>query len=124
MFADYPPMINIPVRDVAAAKMFYEETLGIDVSADEHGAVYLEAGGVLMMVYESEYAGSNQGTLMTFVLGDDFGAALKRLRARNVSLLTYDLPDVTVENGVHELDDVLAIWFKDPSGNIISVTNQ
>ena len=77
-----------------------------------------------MLVYPSEYAGTNKATAAAWAVGDDFDAIVEELRSKGVSFEHYDLPDTTREGDVHIADDFKAVWFKDPDGNILNLVNQ
>jgi hypothetical protein len=88
------------------------------------GAVTYQVGPSFLLVYPSEYAGTNQATAATWAVGDDFEAAVEDLRQKGVTFEQYDLPDTTREGDIHLMGDMRAAWFKDPDGNIISLVNQ
>jgi hypothetical protein len=53
---------------------------------------------------------------------DDFDATIRELQARGVVFEHYDnLPGLTREGDVHRADGFKVAWFKDPTGNILSV---
>ena len=77
-----------------------------------------------MLVYPSEYAGTNQATAASWAVGDDFDAIVQDLRAKGVTFEHYDdLPETTREGDVHVMDAYKAVWFKDPDGNILNLFN-
>jgi hypothetical protein len=76
----------------------------------------------MLLVYPSEYAGTNQATAASWAAGDDFDAVVEELRAKGVTFEHYDdLPDTTREGDVHVTDEFKGVWFKDPDGNILAV---
>lgn len=110
---------TLPVKDLARARRFYEEVLGLSPEgASEMGVQAYRAGGVLLTVYESAFAGTNQGTAVTWPVGDRFDAVIAALRDGGVAFETYDMPGIPVEDGVHRAGDMKLVWFKDPDGNI------
>ena len=72
---------TIAVKDIDRARRFYEGTLGLKlVDAEEPDALVFKSGSSTILVYQSEYAGSNQATALSWVVGDDLekeAAALK-----------------------------------------------
>jgi len=50
---------------------------------------------------------------------DDLAGDMKSLRARGVSFLDYDLPDLKTEGGVAEFGGMKTAWCKDSEGNIL-----
>jgi catechol 2,3-dioxygenase-like lactoylglutathione lyase family enzyme len=119
---------TLAVRDMARARDFYENTLGLtqsDSAPQDPGAVFYQSGDSSVLVYQSEYAGTNQATAASWAVGDDFDAIVQSLQGKGVSFERYDnLPDVTREGDVHVMGDLRAVWIKDPDGNILSLVNQ
>jgi len=112
----------VPVSDIARAKEFYEETLGLE--PDEQGdemASYQCGGGTGLFVYVSEHAGTNKATLAGFEVSD-FDAVHTQLKQRGVTFERYDEGDVkTNEEGILDSGDFKVAFFKDPDGNIFSI---
>ena len=119
---------TLAVRDMARARDFYENTLGLkqsDNGPEDPGAVVYRSGESSVLVYESEHAGTNQATAASWALGDDFDAIVGSVQDKGVSFEHYDnLPGVTREGDVHVMGELRAVWFKDPDGNILNLVNQ
>lgn len=116
----------IPVKDLEAGKKFYQDTLGLKPANESKGGIEFEAGkGSKVFVYATEFAGTNKATAIGFVV-DNVEETASGLKAKGVSFEHYDMPGVTRAEGsdVHEMGPLKAVWFKDPDGNIISITNQ
>ena len=104
------------VRDIAAAKTFYTDRLGLDVT-EENGMLTLRfAGGRPTLDHvPATY------TILNFPV-DDIEAAVDELTARGVSFEHYEgTPAETDARGVFRGGGPLIAWFTDPSGNIMSV---
>jgi catechol 2,3-dioxygenase-like lactoylglutathione lyase family enzyme len=110
---------TIAVSDLKAAKKFYENTLGLKL-ADSEGeeALVYKSGGSQILVYRSQYAGSNQATAATWDVGGDIEKIVQALKAKGVTFEHYDMPGMTRKGDVHIADRMKAAWFKDPDGNI------
>ena len=82
-------------------------------------------GNSTVLVYPSEYAGTNQATGASWSVGEDFDSIVEALRAKGITFERYDdLPDTTREGDVHVTDDDFkAVWFKDQNGNILNLVN-
>ena len=112
-------MATVAVRDLAKARKFYEETLGLELSAEGDGeALTYETGGTKLLVYRSQYAGSNKATATTWLIGNDMEKVVQTLRQKGVAFEHYDMPGLTLEGEIHVADGMKAAWFKDPDGNI------
>jgi catechol 2,3-dioxygenase-like lactoylglutathione lyase family enzyme len=126
MLGNSPAAATLPVSDLQAAREFYENVLGLtpmqEMGEDEPGAVLYKSGESVVLVYESEYAGTNKGTAATWAAGGDFDAIVERLREKGVTFEHYDdLPGTTRDGDVHTLGEMRAVWFKDPAGNVLNV---
>jgi catechol 2,3-dioxygenase-like lactoylglutathione lyase family enzyme len=116
---------TLAVSDLQRARDFYENTLGLTPVQEPPGSILYKSGNSVVLVYPSEYAGSNRATAASWAVGDDFDAIVEDLRAKGVVFERYDdLPDTTREGDVHVLDGFKAVWFKDPDGNILNLINQ
>ena len=121
--ANIQPML--PVKDLAVAKKFYEEKLGLQRVGGAPGAadVYRSGGGTLS-VYRSEFAGTNKGTAALWEVSD-VERTVKELKAKGVKFEHYDdLPGLIRKDDVYRAGDLRVAWFKDPDGNILSVQNR
>ena len=121
---------TLAVKDLAAARDFYENTLGLEQLPmegvpEDAGAVLYRSGNSAVLVYESAYAGTNKATAASWAVGEDFGSIVQSLRDKGVTFERYDdLPGTTREGDIHSIGDMKAVWFKDPDGNILNVGNQ
>jgi catechol 2,3-dioxygenase-like lactoylglutathione lyase family enzyme len=126
MLANSSAAATLPVADLREAREFYENVLGLapiqEMGEGEAGAVLYKSGDSVVLVYQSEYAGSNRATAATWAVGGNFDEVVDSLRAKGVVFEHYDdLPGATRDGDIHSFDGMRAIWFKDPSGNILNV---
>lgn len=120
MLGDKDAIATLAVKDLEAAKKFYEGKLNLQQDAgEEPGVLTYKSGSSRIFVYESRYAGTNQATAVTWVV-DDVDGVVRTLKAKGVTFERYDLPDMTHEGDVHVAGDMRAAWFKDPDGNILA----
>src|SRR5687767_4687883 len=117
---------NLAVKDVGAARKFYEGTLGLrPVDSQDGELVVYKSGSSTFNVYRSDYAGTNQATAMTWTVVEDVDGVVRDLKAKGVSFEHYDdMPGTTLKGDVHVSGDVKVAWFKDPDGNILNVGNK
>lgn len=112
---------TIAVSDIDQAKKFYGEILGFKaIPYPAAGVMYQAAEGTGFYVYQSQVAGTNQATYLTFEV-KDLDATVKDLRDRGIVFEDYDFPGLKTVDGIAEMEDERAAWFKDPDGNILSV---
>jgi len=113
---------TIAVRNVAAAKKFYEGTLGLEpVPNGQAQAPLYRSGKSQVLVYQSEYAGTNKATAATWEVAGDLESVVKELRSRGVRFEHYELPGLTLAGDVHVGHGLKTAWFKDPDGNILAL---
>jgi catechol 2,3-dioxygenase-like lactoylglutathione lyase family enzyme len=124
MLADKEALATIPVKDLEVARKFYSETLGLKPGKTEAPEVLSYASGDSeIIVYESQFAGTNKATAATWVLGGELDGVIKALKAKGVAFEHYDFPDMKREGDVHIAGNTRAAWFKDPDGNILSIVD-
>jgi len=123
MLQDANVMATIAVKDLAAARKFYEDVVGLkSVGGDGAHVVQYAAGNGKLMVYVSEYAGTNRATAATWPVKDVEGA-VEGLKAKGVKFEHYDLPNTKRVGDVHAFGEIKLAWFKDPDGNIHNVVS-
>ena len=126
MLSKYDAIPTVAVRNLAAAKKFYEGTLGlkqIDAEGDEV-AVY-QNGDTRLNVYRSQFAGTNKATAVTWAV-DDVEREVSELKSKGVAFEHYNMPELRLQGDVHVAKDadMKVAWFKDPDGNIFSIVNR
>ncbi len=124
MLADRDAMATVPVKNLAQARSFYEETLGLEpLETEQQGVQRYRTGDSTILVYESAFAGTNQATAVSWRLGDELDPVLSELRGKGVTFEHYDIPGAQREGDIHVAGRLRAAWFKDPDGNIINISN-
>lgn len=117
---------TIGVKDINRAREFYQEKLGLTPveSAEPMEEVQmLKSGNTLVELYQSDFAGTNKATAISWVVGDDIGKEVDALKKKGISFEHYDFPDMKLEGDVHVMGNIKAAWFKDPDGNILCLGN-
>jgi catechol 2,3-dioxygenase-like lactoylglutathione lyase family enzyme len=124
MLADKDGLATLGVKDIAVAKSFYEGKLGLKQSGEMGpGSVSYRSGNSTIFVYESQYAGTNEATAVTFIVGDEIEAIVQTLGKAGVTFEHYDLPDTRREGDLHLSGGLKLAWFKDPDGNILALVS-
>ncbi|MET3493628.1 VOC family protein [Variovorax boronicumulans] len=124
MLANIDAVANLAVKDLAVARSFYEDTLGLaQVDAEGDEVVVYRSGSTRINVYRSAFAGTNQATAVTWQVGTDIERVVAALKAKGVRFEHYDMPDTTLEGDLHVMGDMKVAWFKDPDGNILNLIN-
>ena len=115
---------TVPVRDLKAAELFYEGKLGLTrLASDEKSVINFRSGRSALMVYKSDFAGTNKATAVTWIV-EDVEEIVRQLKAKGVAFEHYDFPGVTRKGDVHYAGKLKNAWFKDPSGNILAVVSE
>jgi catechol 2,3-dioxygenase-like lactoylglutathione lyase family enzyme len=121
MFANTKAYSGIAVKDLQQAREFYGETLGIKTS-EEYGLMWLHlAGGRDTLVYEQPDVTPASYTILNFEV-DDIDEAVDALAARGVRFERYGMEQD--DRGVFRTEGPYIAWFKDPSGNVLSVLQE
>jgi catechol-2,3-dioxygenase len=124
MLGDKEAVATLAVKDLAAARKFYEGKLGLtplDAQGDE--AVTYRSGGSRVIVYRSQFAGTNKATAANWFVGKDLEKIVAALAERGVPFEHYDMPGMTLNGHIHSHGDFKSAWLKDPDGNIIALMN-
>lgn len=122
MLKDKDATPTIAVKDIERARKFYQDVVGLTpLPADEEGVVPFKSGSSSILVYKSEFAGTNRATAATWMVDDELDDTVKTLKSKGVTFEHYDMPGVTRHGDVHLTGKSKAAWFKDPDGNIIAL---
>lgn len=117
------PAILICTKDRARATAFYRDTLGLTVAYEDSFAAVFNIGGVTLRVSGVADFTAHEHTILGFNV-PDVVATVKALGEKGITFNRYQ----------HVSQDELGIWtapagavhvawFKDPDGNVLSVTN-
>ena len=117
LFEDTRAFSGFSVDDLAAAKQFYGETLGVRVSEADGMLTLHLAGDRDTLVYPKTDHIAATFTILNFPVVD-IDAAVAELTARGITFVHYDGTD---ETGVNRQGGPPIAWFKDPAGNFLSV---
>jgi catechol 2,3-dioxygenase-like lactoylglutathione lyase family enzyme len=124
MLSNTNAVANLAVKDLDVAKQFYEGTLGLKpVAAEGHELIVYRSGNSTLNVYRSKYAGTNQATAVTWVVGDEVENVVRALKTKGVKFEHYDMPDMKRTGDIHIGGKMKVAWFKDPDGNILNVVS-
>jgi predicted enzyme related to lactoylglutathione lyase len=111
----------IPAKDIARARRFYEEKVGL-VAREEiaGGVVYECANQSWIFLYPSGGAGTSQAS-QAFWQVEDLDREVAELKAQGVVFEDYDVPGLKTVDGIATFHTSKAAWFKDTEGNIMAV---
>jgi ribosomal protein S18 acetylase RimI-like enzyme/catechol 2,3-dioxygenase-like lactoylglutathione lyase family enzyme len=110
----------IPAKNVARARAFYEEKLGLKPKEITAGGVTYEfAKGTACFLYPTPNAGTSKAS-QAFWQVEDLEKEVAELMARGVEFEKYDMPDID-EKGISTAGGAKAAWFRDTEGNIMAL---
>ena len=110
----HTPFGGFSVEDTESSKQFYAETVGLDVKQQNN---ILIIGEAIAYPKGKDHVPANFTVLNIPV--DDVDTAVDELASRGVKFEHYD--GMTDEKGVMRDQGPTIAWFKDPSGNVMSV---
>ena len=109
----------LPVKDMARARRFYEDKLGLEVVGGKpDGKFVYRCGGTEIALFPKPEGTKAQHTALSFQV-DEIGAAIAALEARGVVFADYDFPGLKTIGHVCVLGSEKAAWFDDTEGNIL-----
>lgn len=124
MFLNNKAFSGVSVSSIDEAKEFYEGVLGLDVAENEMGILELTlAGGHKIILYPKPNHIPATYTVLNFIV-NDIDKTVDELTGKGIKFEQYDEPYLkTDEKGICRGKPLIA-WFKDPSGNILSVIEE
>jgi catechol 2,3-dioxygenase-like lactoylglutathione lyase family enzyme len=120
---------RLPAQDLARAKSFYRDQLGLKPSEERPGGLRYRCGNGWFSLFESTGVQLGNHTQLGWEI-DDIEATVAQLRARGVIFEDYDLPGLKTVNGIAELAGNYpsrggvgekAAWFRDSEGNLLGI---
>jgi catechol 2,3-dioxygenase-like lactoylglutathione lyase family enzyme len=121
MLAASKMMGFVPTTDAKKARAFYEGKLGFEFVSDDPFALVVKAGDTMIRVAKAQNFAPAPYTVLGWEVAD-IGKVVAWLNQQGVTLEKYpfiqdqELGIWTTPNG-----DKVA-WFKDPDGNVLSVS--
>ena len=122
ILGDKEATANLAVKNLKDAKKFYEDILGLtQVDSEGEELIVFKSGNSMVNVYQSQYAGTNKATAVTWEIKEDFEDVVRMLKSKGVMFEHYDMPGMRRENDIHIANNMKVAWFKDPDGNILNI---
>jgi predicted enzyme related to lactoylglutathione lyase len=119
MLADAPLTTILPVIDLARARAFYENKLGLTGGrAKPDGKYEYPVGNGMLALFQRGSPTKADHTAVSFAV-ENITAAIRELESRGVVFHDYDLPGLKTVEHVCVLGSEKAAWFSDPEGNIL-----
>jgi catechol-2,3-dioxygenase len=124
MFKATKAFASFSVDDLKKAKLFYGETLGLQVSETKEGLELHTDGGADVFIYPKSNHTPATYTILNFPV-DDIETANDDLVRRGVKFEHYEGDLKTDDKGIYRGNGSPKVsWFKDPAGNILSILEE
>ena len=124
MLKDHDSSAILAVADLDRARDFYGDVLALERVEDgaEEGVLVYRTGKTRLVVYQSEFAGTNRANAVVWGVGGDVDAIVASLEAKGAAFEHY--PDIgRLEGNVHHAGGMKLVWLKDPDGNILHINS-
>jgi catechol 2,3-dioxygenase-like lactoylglutathione lyase family enzyme len=121
MLRDAPTHTTLPCEDLARARAFYSEKLGLEpITESPAGMFYETNGGSRFFLFTSRGRPNGSHTQIGFRV-DDIEGTVRGLVDRGVAFETYEFPGFDRDTKVATTGDVRSAWFKDSEGNLLGI---
>ena len=121
MLANHPIDPMILATDLAVAREFYGDRIGLEVVLESDDFVTFRCGGDTRLVVTRSSTGTSEPQTKASWRVTDVAAEVGELRSRGVEVQEYDGPGLTTIDGIADVGFALAAWFTDPHGNAIGL---
>lgn len=128
MLDDAKVATRLPAQDLARARAFYAEKLGLEPAEERPGGLLYRLRSGEFALFASAGAPSGQHTQMAFEV-EDIEAAVAELRRRGVVFEEYDSPGLVTVDGIADIEGNYpskgsaerGAWFRDSEGNMLGI---
>ena len=121
MLSNYPIDVVLLAMDLAAAKEFYADKLGLKVLNETAGGVTFQCGGDSHLVVTRSSVGTKDEQTQASFRVADVRAEVSELRRRGVKIEDYDLPGLQTHDGIADIGFAWMAWFIDPGQNCVGM---
>ncbi len=121
MLNNYPIDVVLLAMDLAAAKDFYADKLGLRVLSETPGGVTFQCGGDTQLVVTQSSVGTKDEQTQAAFRVADVRAEVSELRRRGVKIEDYDLPGLQTHDGIADIGFAWMAWFIDPANNCVGL---
>ncbi|QEE27573.1 VOC family protein [Terriglobus albidus] len=121
MLGSQPIIAFIPTKDFRKARSFYEQTLGLRFVSDDGFALVFDANGVMLRIAKASEFKPQPFTILGWKV-DDIGDFAGQLSAKGITFERYSFLQ---QDGIgiwSSPDGAKVAWFKDPDGNLLSIS--
>jgi catechol 2,3-dioxygenase-like lactoylglutathione lyase family enzyme len=121
MLGEHPITPVLLATDLAAAREFYHDKLGLEILTENENAITLKCGGGTHLDVTKSTVGTADSQTQASWQVDDIRAEVAELRARGVKVEDYDMPGLRTEDGIADIGFAWAAWVIDPGKNALGI---
>jgi catechol 2,3-dioxygenase-like lactoylglutathione lyase family enzyme len=121
MLGEHPITPVLLAKDLAAAREFYHDRVGLEILTESDDAIVFKCGGGTHLdVTKSTVGTADEQTQASWQV-QDLRAEVAELRSRGVEVQEYDMPGLKTEDGIADLGFAWMAWIIDPGGNALAI---
>ena len=129
MLKDGAVATRLPAQDLARARAFYAEKLGLEPVEERPGGLLYRCASCEFALFASAGRPSGQHTQMGWEV-DDIEATVADLKSRGVEFEEVDVPGLQTVDGIAQVSGNYpskggvgerAAWFRDSEGNMLGI---
>src|SRR5437588_12881444 len=121
MLSNYPIDVVLLAMDLAAAKDFYADKIGLRVLSETEGGVTFQCGGDTNLVVTKSSVGTKDEQTQAAYRVADVRAEMSEMRRRGVKIEDYDTPGLQTHEGIADIGFAWMAWFIDPGKNCVGL---
>lgn len=121
MLGEHPITPVLLAKDLAAAREFYHDKVGLEILTENDDAIVFRCGnGTQLDVTKSTVGTADEQTQVSWTV-PDLRAEVAELRSRGVEVQEYDMPGLKTEDGIADLGFAWMAWIIDPGKNALAI---
>jgi catechol 2,3-dioxygenase-like lactoylglutathione lyase family enzyme len=121
MLGAHPIHPVLLATDLAAARAFYHDQLGLEILNESEAAIVFRCGGGTQLAVTRSTTGTADTQTQASWHVSDVRAEVADLRARGVKVEDYDLPGLKTQDGIADIGFAWAAWIVDPGKNALGI---
>lgn len=121
MLGDHPIHPVLLATDLAAARDFYHDQLGLEILSESEAAITFRCGGGTQLSVTKSTTGTADTQTQASWYVSDVRAEVAELRSRAVRVEDYDLPGLQTHDGIADIGFAWAAWITDPGKNALGI---
>jgi catechol 2,3-dioxygenase-like lactoylglutathione lyase family enzyme len=121
MLGEDPITPVLLAKDLAAAREFYHDRLGLEILTENENAIVFKCGGGTHLDVTKSTVGTADSQTQASWQVTDIRAEVAELRARGVKVEDYDAPGLKTEDGIADIGFAWAAWLVDPGKNALGI---